>query len=151
DKLVEQAEKFGFNGDIPFEIPFAEGHIPDANSFKDNLPLVAFSAIGQASVGANPLQMALVASAIANHGVEMVPHLVREVRDQSGSVVEQVTPEEYGQPISPQTAAEMTQMMVSVVQSGTGTAAQIPGVQVAGKTGTAQHPGGNPDAWFVCF
>jgi peptidoglycan glycosyltransferase len=150
-KLVEQAEKFGFNGDIPFEIPFVEGHIPEASAFTDNLPLVAFSAIGQASVGANPLQMALVASAIANHGVEMVPHLVREIRDQSGRVVERVAPEEYGQPISPQTAAEMTQMMVSVVQSGTGTAAQIPGVEVAGKTGTAQHPGANPDAWFVCF
>ncbi len=151
DKLVAQAEKYGFNGSIPFEIPFAEGHIPDAQSFHDNLPLVAFSAIGQASVGANPLQMALVASAIANHGVEMVPHLVREVRDQSGRVVERVSPEEYGQPISPETAAEMTQMMVNVVRSGTGTAAQIPGIEVAGKTGTAQHPGGNPDAWFVCF
>jgi peptidoglycan glycosyltransferase len=150
-KLVAQAKRFGFDGDVPFDLPFAEGSIPEASAFTDNLPLVAFSAIGQASVGANPLQMALIASAIANHGVEMVPHLVREVRDPSGRVVERVAPEEYGQPISPQTAAEMTQMMVSVVQSGTGTAAQIPGVTVAGKTGTAQHPGGNPHAWFVCF
>jgi penicillin-binding protein A len=150
-KIVDQAKAYGFNGDIPFEIPFAEGSIPEASSFTDNQPLVAFSAIGQASVGANPLQMALVASAIANHGVEMVPHLVRQIRDASGRVVQTVAPEEYGQPISPQTAAEMTQMMESVVQSGTGTAAQIPGVNVAGKTGTAQHPGANPDAWFVCF
>src|SRR2546430_8643621 len=95
--------------------------------------------------------MALVGSAIANHGLEMVPHLVRQVRDRSGRVVEDVAPEEYGQPVSPQTAAEMTQMMVNVVRSGTGTATQIPGIEVAGKTGTAQHPGGNPDAWFVCF
>jgi penicillin-binding protein A len=150
-KLVDQAKAYGFNGDIPFEIPFAEGTIPEAGSFTDNQPLVAFSAIGQASVGANPLQMALVASAIANHGVEMVPHLVREIRDSSGRIVQRIAPEEYGQPISPQTATEMTQMMVSVVQSGTGTAAQIPGIEVAGKTGTAQHPGANPDAWFVCF
>ncbi len=150
-KLVDQAKAYGFNGDIPFEIPFAEGTIPEASSFTDNQPLVAFSAIGQASVGANPLQMALVASAIANHGVEMVPHLVREIRDSSGRIVQRIAPEEYGQPISPQTATEMTQMMVSVVQSGTGTAAQIPGIEVAGKTGTAQHPGANPDAWFVCF
>ena len=150
-KLVTQAKRFGFDGNVPFDIPFAEGSIPEASAFKDNLPLVAFSAIGQASVGANPLQMALIASAIANHGVEMVPHLVRQVRDPSGRVVERVAPQEYGQPISPETAAEMTRMMVSVVQSGTGTAAQIPGVTVAGKTGTAQHPGGNPHAWFVCF
>jgi len=151
DKLVTQAKKYGFDRQIPFEVPFAEGKIPNASTFKANLPLLAFSAIGQASVLANPLQMALVASAIANHGVEMIPHLVKEIRDSSGRVVEKVPAQEYGQPISPTTAAELTQMMVSVVQQGTGTAAQIPGVTVAGKTGTAQHPGGNPHAWFVCF
>jgi peptidoglycan glycosyltransferase len=150
-KLVAQARRFGFDGQVPFEVPFAEGSIPSAASFKDNLPLVAFSAIGQASVGANPLQMALIGSAIANHGVEMDPHLVKEIRDTSGKVVAQVRPQQYGQPISPQTASEMTQMMVNVVRAGTGTAAQIPGVTVAGKTGTAEHPGGNPHAWFVCF
>ena len=60
-------------------------------------------------------------------------------------------PQEFGRPISPRTASEMTQMMIGVVQSGTGTAAQIPGVTVAGKTGTAQNPSGKPHAWFVCF
>jgi len=151
DKLVAQAQKFGFDQRIPFDIPFAEGSIPPASSFKDNQPLVAYSAIGQSSVGANPLQMALVASAIADGGVEMRPRLVREIRDPSGRVVKSFDPEAFGRPISAQTSQELTQMMVSVVQSGTGTAAQIPGVTVAGKTGTAQHPGGDPHAWFVCF
>jgi peptidoglycan glycosyltransferase len=150
--LAAEANSFGFNQTPPLDLPgTARAFFPAGDSFKQDLPGLAKSAIGQQSVQATPLEMALVASAIANHGVEMVPHLVLQVRDPSGRVVERVAPQEYGQPISPQTAAEMTQMMVSVVQSGTGTAAQIPGVTVAGKTGTAQHPGGNPHAWFVCF
>ena len=81
----------------------------------------------------------------------MQPRLVTQVRDPSGRVVKRFDPVEYGRPISAQTAAELNAMMVSVVQAGTGTAAQIPGVQVAGKTGTAQTATGNPHAWFVCF
>jgi peptidoglycan glycosyltransferase len=150
DKLVTQAQKFGFGEQIPFDIAFAEGQIPEASSFDQNLPGVAYSAIGQEDVRANPLQMALVASAIANEGVEMRPRLVQEIRDASGRVVKTFGPDEYGTPISAKTASEMTAMMVSVVQSGTGTSAQIPGVQVAGKTGTAQGDPRNP-LWFVCF
>ena len=66
-------------------------------------------------------------------------------------VIHSYGPQVYSHPVSSQTAAEMTQMMVSVVQQGTGTQAQIPGVQVAGKTGTAQTSSGNPHAWFVAF
>ncbi len=151
DRLVAQARAFGFDQHIPFELPFAEGRIPDASTFKDNLPGVAYSAIGQENVAANPLQMALVAGAIANGGVEMVPHVVSEIRDPSGRVVTTVGPKVFGRPLSPQSAAALTGMMVSVVSSGTGTAAQIPGVRVAGKTGTAQNATGRPHAWFVCF
>jgi peptidoglycan glycosyltransferase len=151
ERLVEQAMKFGFDQQVDFDVPFAEGSIPPASAFAQDLPGVAYSAIGQQSVGANPMQMALVASAIANGGIEMRPRLVSEIRDQSGRVVKSFGPSEFGRPISPQTASELTQMMVQVVDQGTGTAAQIPGVQVAGKTGTAQHPNGNPHAWFVCF
>jgi peptidoglycan glycosyltransferase len=150
-KLVEQAMKFGFDGHVPFDAPFAEGQIPPVKDFKGALPAVAFSAIGQQSVVANPLQMALVAAAIANGGVEMQPRLVREIRDPSGRVIKTFEPTEFGRPISANTAAEMTAMMINVVQQGTGTAAQIPGVEVAGKTGTAQTSTGNPHAWFVCF
>jgi peptidoglycan glycosyltransferase len=150
DALVAQARKFGFDGSVPFEIPFAEGQIPP-DSVAGNPPALAFSAIGQQSVGANPLQMALVGSAIANGGVEMTPHLVREIRDSSGRVVKAIDPSAFGEPISAKTAAELTAMMVNVVNAGTGTPAQIPGVQVAGKTGTAQTSNGNPHAWFVSF
>ena len=156
-KLAAQAHAFGFapdasSGDVPFDIPFQEGVFPDASYFSDRLPAVALSAIGQDNVAANPMQMALVASAIANGGSEMRPRLVSEIRDPSGQVVKTFTPEVFGQPISSQTAIQLTQMMVSVVQSGTGTAAQIPGIEVAGKTGTAQHGEGlPPHAWFVSF
>jgi peptidoglycan glycosyltransferase len=156
-KLAAQAHAFGFatdasSGDVPFDIPLQEGVFPDASYFADRLPAVALSAIGQDNVAANPMQMALVASAIANGGSEMRPRLVSEIRDSSGQVVKTFAPEVFGQPISAQTAIQLTQMMVSVVQSGTGTAAQIPGIEVAGKTGTAQHGEGlPPHAWFVSF
>jgi len=156
-KLAAQAHAFGFatdssSGAVPFDIPFQEGVFPDSSYFADRLPAVALSAIGQDNVAANPMQMALVASAIANGGSEMRPRLVSEIRDSSGQVVKTFAPEVFGQPISSQTAIQLTQMMVSVVQSGTGTVAQIPGIEVAGKTGTAQHGEGlAPHAWFVSF
>lgn len=157
DKLAAQARAYGFGPDaatrsVPFDIPFQTGVFPDPSYFADRLPAVALSAIGQDNVAANPLQMALVASAIANGGVEMRPRLVTEIRDPSGRVIESYQPEEWGQPISAASAAELTRMMVDVVRAGTGTAAQITGVAVAGKTGTAQHGEGlAPHAWFVSF
>lgn len=157
-KLADQAHAFGFapttSGEtVPFDIPWEHGVFPDASYFSDRLPEVAISAIGQAQDLANPMQMALVASAIANRGVEMRPRLVEEVRDQDGRVVATFGPEEWGRPMSPQDASALTQMMISVVEHGTGTAARVSGITVAGKTGTAQHGTGGepPHAWFVCF
>jgi peptidoglycan glycosyltransferase len=151
ERLSEQARAFGFSRDIEFDIPFQEGNFPPAESFADDLPGVAFSAIGQKDVRTNVLHLALVAGAIGNGGVMMQPTLVREVRDPLGRIVRRLRPQVFGEPISPPSAAELTRMMQAVVESGTGTAAQIPGVNVAGKTGTAQNPGGDPHAWFVAF
>lgn len=155
--LAEQAWAFGFaptsaDGNVPFDIPFQEGVFPDPSYFITRRPAVALSAIGQDNVAANPMQMALVAAAIANGGVEMRPRLVTEIRRPDGQIAETYEPEPYSQPLSQENAALLTTMMVSVVASGTGTAAQIPGVTVAGKTGTAQHGEGlAPHAWFVSF
>ena len=157
DALAAQARLYGFTAEagedlVPFDIPWVSGVFPAPETFEQREPAVAISAIGQQDVAANPLQMALVAAAIGNDGILMRPRLVTEARDPSGRVIATFDPQEFSRPLSPENAAALTQMMVAVVTSGTGTAAQIPGVSVAGKTGTAQHgDGADPHAWFVSF
>jgi len=148
DALRAQAEKYGFNQ--AFEVPMRSV----ASRFPENpdRPQTALSAIGQFDVRATPLQMALVVAAIANRGVLMKPYLVDEIRDPKLSILDTTKPQAFGTAVSPQTAASLTQMMVKVVDEGTGSNGQIPGVKVAGKTGTAQQGGGRtPHAWFVSF
>jgi peptidoglycan glycosyltransferase len=155
--LVEQAERFGFGQDIPFDVSFAEGqilseNIPDAETLSSAESYEAKTAIGQQDVRTNPLHMALVAGSIGNGGEMMVPKLVTEIRDPEGRVFRTLGPEVYSQVMSGANADTLAQMMQTVVSSGTGTAAQLPGVSVAGKTGTAQTvPGQPPHVWFVGF
>jgi penicillin-binding protein A len=81
----------------------------------------------------------------------MAPHVVREIRDPDGQVIRRIGPDEWKRAVQPTTAAAVTQMMIDVVKAGTGTAAAVPGQTVAGKTGTAEAPGGPPHAWFIGF
>jgi peptidoglycan glycosyltransferase len=152
DALVEQAERFGFNSDVPSDIPFVEGQIPQPSAFEDDIPALAQSGIGQRDVATNVLQMALVAGAIGNDGVMMQPRLVEEVRDAKGRVVRRFGPRVYGEAMSPDNAQILNGMMQAVVSGGTATGAAIPGVAVAGKTGTAQAAEDEPPhAWFIAF
>jgi peptidoglycan glycosyltransferase len=115
-------------------------------------PQTAQSAIGQYDVRVTPLQVAMVAAAVANGGQVMQPYLVKSVRAPDLSVISQTDPTSLGQAMSGEAAAELTRMMQAVVAGGTGTAAQISGLSVAGKTGTAQQgPGKPPHAWFTAF
>ncbi|QAY69552.1 peptidoglycan D,D-transpeptidase FtsI family protein [Xylanimonas protaetiae] len=150
DAIRETAEQFGF-GD-PFQVPMrsAVSRYPAAEGFTDDR--VALSGIGQGDVTSTPLQMAMVSAAIANHGTLMQPYLIDTIRDPDLEVVQRTEPQAIRDAVSRTTADELRDMMVATVETGSGTAAQIPGVQVAGKTGTAQTaPGVAPHAWFTAF
>lgn len=151
DLLVHYAQLYGFNEDIPFDLPVVKSTIEISERYGDPEVVLATASIGQTPDLATPLQMALVASGVANGGAVMEPYLVKEIRDYNGKVVEQYKAREWQRAIEPQTAETLTDMMVEVVDEGTGTAAQIPGVDVAGKTGTAEVAEGEPHAWFICF
>ena len=151
--MQQGAAQFGFNERPPIDLPAAAtSTFPDTGRSK---ALLGQASIGQFDVQASPLQMALVAAGIANNGVIMAPHVMKEIRDNNGVVTESFKPKVWKTAISPQAAATMRDAMVGVVQQGTGTAAQIPGVIVGGKTGTAQIDTAGPDqgvlAWFTCF
>jgi peptidoglycan glycosyltransferase len=147
-KLAAEAEKFGFNKPSPYQLPAATSSIPR----NQDVPSTAQSAIGQRDVRVSPLQMASVAATIANGGRRMAPYVVGEVVSDKGGVVKRFEGEDLGQAIPGQVAGDLKDMMVGVVERGTGESAQIPGLQVAGKTGTAQHaPGRAPHAWFIGF
>jgi peptidoglycan glycosyltransferase len=148
EKLAAEAEKFGLNEPSPYELPAATSSIQD----QEDVPATAQSAIGQRDVRVSPLQMASVAATIANGGRRMAPFVGRQVLSAEGGVVKRFEGEDLGQAIPERVAGDLRAMMLGVVEQGTGTAAQIPNLQVAGKTGTAQHARGRaPHAWFIGF
>lgn len=146
--LERKARDFGWDDPLEMPLPVTASGLPES----PNESQTAMSALGQFDVRATPLQMAMVASAIANDGVLMKPYLVDTVRASDLTVVSQTEPEEYRQSMSAEDASDLTQMMVGAVADGTGRAARIDGVEVAGKTGTAQTGQDTPPhAWFVSF
>jgi peptidoglycan glycosyltransferase len=165
DTLFEYMERFGFNSALPIDLPADQVYKSGVFNEEEELlgandPVdLARVAIGQERLAVTPLQMALVAAAIANKGSEMKPQIWSRVVDPDGRVIKRLDPSQYSQPISAQTAEELTTAMEGVVSEGTGTNAEIPGVPVAGKTGTAETPGNEAcgggeeenQAWFIGF
>jgi penicillin-binding protein A len=149
DALREQAEKFGFGDRYLADL---NGQAVSRFPSDPDEPQTALSAIGQFDVAATPLQMAMVTAGIANGGTVMKPYLVDEVRSPNLDVLDKANPEAYRSAVSSSVARDLTQMMIEVVDQGTGSTAQMPGIKVAGKTGTAQTSADrNPYAWFVSF
>ena len=132
--------------------PIALSTGPKPGTFEENQPAFMQDAIGQNQVAVTPLAMALVAEGVATGGTILNPHFVQCVKDPDDRVVKSIGTTEYQRAIDPTTAGIMRDYMLGVVNRGTGTAAQIPGVQVAGKTGTAETvEGERPHAWFIEF
>lgn len=154
DKLSDTAQAFGFDAKPPLDLSaVAESHFPEASEFERNQPALAYSAIGQFDVAATPLEMALVAGGIGNGGSIMTPHVMQEIRDDEGAVLERYSPKEWKRAVDPAVAGRVRDMMVDVVNRGTARAAAVPGVQVAAKTGTAQLGTTPPSshAWMIAF
>lgn len=150
--LIAGAEAFGFNARPPFDLSAVASSFPDQD-FSKELPKLAQSAIGQNDVRATPLQMALVAAAIATDGQVPSPHVVDEIRDGEGDLVRRVAPPPWRRAVSPETAATMRDAMREVVRAGSATRLQIEGVDVGAKTGTAQF-GTAPlksHAWVIAW
>ena len=165
--LIDEAERFGFNDVPPLDIRGAvrsvfptdfgarirAGKDPGDADIYEKTPQLAQASIGQNDVSATPLQMALVAAAIGNGGSIMTPHVMSEIRDRKGEVVEKYEPEVWKEAVPRATADILREGMVGVVADGTAKAMAVTGVEVGGKTGTAQL--GTPDpkshAWVIGF
>jgi peptidoglycan glycosyltransferase len=146
--LERKAGEFGWGDSISIPLPVTPSRLPT----RPDAAHTAMSGIGQYDVRATPLQMAMIGSAIANDGILMRPYLVADSRDSNLQILSVARPEVYGTPMSAETASQLRDMMIAVVEGGTGTAARIPGVPVAGKTGTAESGSdAAPHAWFLGF
>lgn len=144
ETMGDYMRRFGFYRRPPLDLPESERVASGERLSGRLLPVqsdqvdVGRMAIGQDKLAVTPLQMAMVVAAVANGGRLMEPHLTDRIVDPDGRVVERVEPRVYGTPISPTTAEQVNAMMRTVVESGTGTAVQLPGIEIAGKTGTAE-------------
>ena len=148
DAIASQARAFGFGEALSIPLKSTASVYP--NSLDD--AQTALTAFGQFDVRVSPLQMAMVSAAIANAGVEMKPYLVDQIFTSNLTLLEEGKPVELRRSITTSTAERIKKMMIAAVSSGVSSNAQIPGIKVAGKTGTAENGEGDPyTLWFTGF
>ncbi|HEX3466898.1 MAG TPA: penicillin-binding protein 2 [Candidatus Elarobacter sp.] len=147
DRWYDYAARWGLGKPVDFDLPVARDHLPLKASVAPGI--LAQLGFGQASLLVTPMRMALIGTTIAHDGTTLRPFLVRQIAGSDTAIA--TRPETIAEPISPETAHEVRELMIAVVRRGTGTAAQLGGVTVAGKTGTATNPRGRSHAWFVAF
>ena len=156
DRMVAGTKKWGIGEKVPIDLPGpASSRFGEVSDFTNQLPLLAIGGFGQGSTTMVPMQMAMVASTIANGGVMMKPHVVDATLDHSGGVLSRTTPSVWKTPIEPGTAQTLTSLMIEVVNQGTARPMQLDGgIQAAAKTGTAQLNTTGPErsnAWIIGF
>ena len=149
ENIRKKAEDFYFNENYPFVLEHSTSQVTLQKKSEENE--IVETAIGQGKTLATPLHMAMIASAIANDGIMMKPYIVDHIQYYNGDISKTTVPEKLKQIISVEEADIITDMMISCVAEGTGTAAQIYGVDVAGKTGTAENATGSDHSWFIGF
>jgi peptidoglycan glycosyltransferase len=149
EKFTKAAEGFGFGQKPPLEVPVRASTLAPVDKLTGTQ--LATTAIGQGDVLASPLQMALVAAAVANQGVIMQPHLFSEVKDSAGNIIYKHQPKVWLNAASSQVTEEIKKGMEMAVVAGTAGKASVQGFQVAGKTGSAENPNGKAHAWFIGF
>lgn len=152
--LKETAEKFYFNKNIPsIGLTIENSKFPTYKNYEKGN--IAQSGIGQSGVLATPMQMALVASTVANNGIMMQPMMVKEILSSKGKSIKKIEPKQLGQIMPEETARSMKELMKGVVAEGTGTNTALPNIVVSGKTGTADHDDPSkqkaPHSWFIGF
>lgn len=149
ENIRKKAEDFYFNENYPFVLTHSTSQVSLQKKSQENE--IVETAIGQGKTIATPLHMAMIASAVANDGIMMKPYIVDHIQYYNGDVSKTTVPEKLKQVISIEESDKITDMMISCVAEGTGTAAQIYGVEVAGKTGTAENATGSDHSWFIGF
>ena len=149
DVIREQAARFGIGDALRVPMPVARSSFPSEDL---DPPSLAQSAIGQRDVRVTPLQVAMMSAAIANRGVVMQPYLVDSVLGNDLTELDSTSPQQLSEAVDPDVAGQLSLMMQRVVETGSGRSAQIDGVAVAGKSGTAEvGEGRSPHAWFTAF
>jgi peptidoglycan glycosyltransferase len=151
DTLAEAARGWGWESDVPFDLPVAASRVSVTPGFLDEPVAVAETAFGQGELLATPLQMALVAAGIANDGEIMRPYLVASLAEPDGEQVRETRPSPWRRGTGAEAAAQTAAMMVSAVENGALGTAFVPGYTIGGKTGTAETGSGDPHAWFIGF